>query len=149
MFSINVDAAMMVERLADCFYVAGMVWNCAGVADLDDPALKDRIDGLKTIRDQAKADAERAQAMLQNSGQKAVTPQMLRKFAATARERIRLEGGGYRRDARRGRRRRSQDHGIEVPAATDADGGKWRKLSAHSRTEMAERKPAIARKLLK
>ena len=70
----------------------------AGVADLDDPALKDRIDGLKAIRDQAKADAERAQAMLQNSGQKAVTTQMLRKFAATARERIRLEGGGYRRD---------------------------------------------------
>ncbi len=70
----------------------------AGIADLDDPALKDRIDGLKAIRDQAKADADRAQAMLQNSGQKAVTPQMLRKFASTARDRIRLEGGGYRRD---------------------------------------------------
>ncbi len=70
----------------------------AGVADLDDPALKDRIDGLKAIRDQAKADADRAQAMLQNSGQKAVTPQMLRKFATTARQRIRLDGGGYRRD---------------------------------------------------
>ncbi|HEX7073862.1 MAG TPA: hypothetical protein VF226_07455 [Hyphomicrobiaceae bacterium] len=70
----------------------------AGIADLDAPALKDRIDGLKAIRDQAKADADRAQAMLQNSGQKAVTPQMLRKFAATARERIRLDGGGYRRD---------------------------------------------------
>ena len=61
----------------------------AGVADLDDPALKDRIEGLKAIRDQAKADADRAQAMLQNSGQKAVTPQMLRKFAATARDRKR------------------------------------------------------------
>ncbi|AMN47244.1 hypothetical protein ACG33_09080 [Steroidobacter denitrificans] len=43
-------------------------------------------------------DAERAQAMLQNTGQKAVTPEMLRKFAATARARIRLEGGDYRRD---------------------------------------------------
>jgi hypothetical protein len=75
----------------------------AGIADLDDPALKDRIDGLKAIRDQAKADADRAQAMLQNSGQKAVTPQMLRKFATTARERIRLEGGGYRRDHLRSR----------------------------------------------
>ena len=32
----------------------------AGVVDLDDPALKDRIDGLKTVREQAKADAERA-----------------------------------------------------------------------------------------
>ena len=70
----------------------------AGIADLDDPALKDRIDGLKAIRDQAKVDAERAQAMLQNTGQKAVTPQMLRTFATTARDRIRLEGGGYRRD---------------------------------------------------
>lgn len=70
----------------------------AGVADLDDPALKDRIDGLKAIRDQARADAERAQTMLLNSGQQAVTPQMLRKFAKTARQRIRLEGGGYRRD---------------------------------------------------
>jgi DNA invertase Pin-like site-specific DNA recombinase len=70
----------------------------AGVADINDPALKDRIDGLKAIRDQAKADGERAQAMLQNSGSKSVTPQMLRKFASTARERIRLEGGGYRRD---------------------------------------------------
>jgi site-specific DNA recombinase len=70
----------------------------AGVADINDPALKDRIDGLKSIRDQAKADAERAQAMLQNSGQKAITPEMLRKLAQTARRRIRLEGGGYRRD---------------------------------------------------
>jgi site-specific DNA recombinase len=70
----------------------------AGVADINDPALKDRIDGLKAIRDQAKADAERAQAMLQNSGQKAITPEMLQKLAQTARRRIRLEGGGYRRD---------------------------------------------------
>ena len=70
----------------------------AGIADLGDPALKDRIDGLKASRDQAKADAERAQAMLQNSGSQAVTPQMLRKFARAARQRIRLDGGGYRRD---------------------------------------------------
>jgi hypothetical protein len=65
---------------------------------LKDPALKDRIDGLKAIRDQAKADAERAQAMLENSGSRAVTPQMLSRFAHAARQRIRLEGGGYRRD---------------------------------------------------
>ncbi len=70
----------------------------AGVADLKDPALKDRIDGLKAICDQAKADAERAQAMLENSGKNAVTPQMVRTLAETARRHIRLEGGGYRRD---------------------------------------------------
>jgi site-specific DNA recombinase len=86
----SAESELRLKRLYDAIE--------AGVADLDDPALKDRIDGLKAIRDQAKADAERAQAMLQNTGQKAVTPQMLRKFAATARERIRLEGGGYRRD---------------------------------------------------
>lgn len=70
----------------------------AGVVDLGDPALKDRIEGLKAIRDQAKADADRAQAMLDHSGSKAITPQMVRAFAKTARQRIRLEGGGYRRD---------------------------------------------------
>ena len=64
----------------------------AGVADLNDPALKDRIDGLKAIRDQAKADAERAQAMLENSGSKAVTPQMVRTFAETARRHTALRG---------------------------------------------------------
>lgn len=86
----SAESELRLKRLYDAIE--------AGVADLDDPALKDRIDGLKAIRDQAKVDAERAQAMLQNTGQKAVTPQMLRKFATTARERIRLESGGYRRD---------------------------------------------------
>ncbi len=69
-----------------------------GVADLGDPALKDRIAGLKATRDQAQADSERAQAMLESSGQQAITPQMVRKFARTARERMRIDGGGYRRD---------------------------------------------------
>ncbi len=70
----------------------------SGVADLDDPALKDPIDGLKATRDQSRADAERASALLVSSAQQAITPTMLRKFASTARQRIRLEGGGYRRD---------------------------------------------------
>ncbi|CEJ86427.1 putative Resolvase [Hyphomicrobium sp. GJ21] len=86
----SAESELRLKRLYDAIE--------AGVADINDPALKDRIDGLKAIRDQAKADAERAQAMLQNSGSKAVTPQMLRKFASTARQRIRLDGGGYRRD---------------------------------------------------
>ncbi|MCQ9156799.1 hypothetical protein [Acidomonas methanolica] len=70
----------------------------AGVADLDDPALKERIAGLKVIRDQSKLDAERAQAMLESSGHNAVSPAMIRQFSRAARERIHLEGGGYRRD---------------------------------------------------
>ncbi len=117
----------------------------AGVADLDDPALKDRIDGLKAIRDQAKADAERAQAMLENSGSQAVTPQMLRKFAETARQRIRLEGGGYRRDHLRALAQRVEvaDGEVRIMGSKSRllqalDGEKWRKFSAHSGTEMAE-----------
>ena len=69
-----------------------------GVADLDDPALKERIVGLKAIRDQAQADADRAQAMAESAGQQAITPAMVQKFARTARERIRIDGGGYRRE---------------------------------------------------
>src|SRR3546814_1050125 len=57
----STESELRLKRLYDAIE--------AGVADLDDPALKDRIDGLKAIRDQAKADADRAQAMLQNSGQ--------------------------------------------------------------------------------
>jgi hypothetical protein len=37
-------------------------------------------------------------AMLESSGQQAITPQMVRKFARTARERMQIDGGGYRRD---------------------------------------------------
>ena len=70
----------------------------SGVANLDDPELKDRIGGLKATRDQARVDADRATASLDNSSRKSITPQMLRKFASTARERMRMEGGGYRRD---------------------------------------------------
>ncbi len=70
----------------------------SGVADLNDPALKERIAGLKAIRDQAQADAERAQAIAESAGQQAITPAMVQKFARTARERIRIDGGGYRRD---------------------------------------------------
>jgi site-specific DNA recombinase len=69
----------------------------SGIADLDDPALKERIGGLKATRDQAQVDAERASVTLESSGQ-AITPAMLGKFARTARERMRIDGGGYRRD---------------------------------------------------
>jgi DNA invertase Pin-like site-specific DNA recombinase len=70
----------------------------AGVADLDDSALKERIAGLKAIREQAKADAERIEAAIDSAGNQAVSPDMLTAFARTARERLRLDNGGYRRD---------------------------------------------------
>ena len=53
---------------------------------------------MKATRDQARADAERASALLVSSAPQAITPTMLRDFASTGRRRIRLEGGGYRRD---------------------------------------------------
>ncbi len=70
----------------------------SGVANLDDPELKDRISGLKATRDQARVDADHATAALDNGNLKSITPQMPRKFATTARDRMRMEGGGYRRD---------------------------------------------------
>ena len=70
----------------------------SGVADLDDPMLKERIAELKAIRDQAQADAERAEGELETLRPAGITPQMVQTFARTARKRMRIEGGGYRRD---------------------------------------------------
>ncbi len=36
--------------------------------------------------------------MLESSGQQAITRQRVQRFARTARRRIRIDGGGYRRD---------------------------------------------------
>jgi site-specific DNA recombinase len=68
-----------------------------GIADLSDPMLKDRIAELKAIRDQARADAERAQDAIERLGP-SITPQALKTFARQARRRMRTESGGYRRD---------------------------------------------------
>src|SRR5690606_32646196 len=70
----------------------------AGVADLDDPALKERIVGLKVIRDQARVDADRAQAMLDSCGHSAISPEMILRFSKVARDRIRNREGGYRQE---------------------------------------------------
>lgn len=88
----------------------------AGVADLDDPALKERIASLKAIRDQAQVDAERARATLESSGQQAITPEMVRKFAETARQRMHIAGGGYRRDHLRALAQRVEvaDHEVRL-----------------------------------
>ncbi len=55
-----------------------------GVADLDDPALKERIAGLKATRDQAQADANRAQAMAESSGQQAIKPAIVQRSPVSA-----------------------------------------------------------------
>ncbi|MDE5442270.1 hypothetical protein GWG65_12585 [Bradyrhizobium sp. CSA207] len=68
-----------------------------GIADISDPLLKERVIELKAIRDQARADAERAEGALDRAGP-SVTPQALKTFASQARRRMRTESGGYRRD---------------------------------------------------
>ena len=69
----------------------------SGVADLDDPSLKERIDELKATRDQARIDAERSKAAVENAGQ-IITATQLEKFAQAARRRMRGSDGGCRRD---------------------------------------------------
>ena len=69
----------------------------SGVADLDDPALKERVAELKATRDQAQADATRASQAAEGTGA-TITRDHVATFARKARERIRLPGGGYRRD---------------------------------------------------
>lgn len=68
-----------------------------GIADLSDPMLKDRVQELKVTRDQARLDADRAEEAIDRAGP-ILTPQALRTFARTARKRMRIDGGGYRRD---------------------------------------------------
>jgi site-specific DNA recombinase len=84
------EADLRLKRLYDAIET--------GVADLGDPGLKERIAGLKAIRDQAQADTMRAQAVLDSAAQQPITTTVLREFAVTARKRMRIEGGGYRRD---------------------------------------------------
>src|SRR5262249_52906322 len=68
-----------------------------GIADLSDPMLKARVIELKSIRDQARADAERAEGALDRAGP-SITPQALKTFVSQARRRMRTESGGFRRD---------------------------------------------------
>jgi site-specific DNA recombinase len=68
-----------------------------GNADVSDPMLKERVTELKAIRDQARADAERAAGALDRLGP-SITPQVLKTFANQARRRMRTESGDYRRD---------------------------------------------------
>jgi site-specific DNA recombinase len=68
-----------------------------GIADMSDSMLKQRVTELKAIRDQARADAERAEGALDRLGP-SITPHALKTFASQARKRMRTEMGGYRRD---------------------------------------------------
>ena len=69
----------------------------SGVADLADESLKARIAELRSVKEQAQVDAERATIALESAGH-AVSPDSLRRFAQAARRRMRGPEGGYRRD---------------------------------------------------
>ena len=103
-----VESDLRLKRLYDAIET--------GVADLVDPGLKERIAGLKAIRDHAQADTMRAQAVLDSAAQQPITTTVLRKFAATARKRMRIEGGGYRRDHLRALAQRVEvaDHEVRI-----------------------------------
>jgi len=73
-----------------------------GVTDLSE---------LKAIRDQARADTERAESAIEPQGP-TITPQSIKAFARMARKRMRIESGGYRREYLRALAQR-----VEVDAA--------------------------------
>ena len=92
--------AELQRRIAEADQRLGRLFDAieSGMVDKDDAVAKERIAGLKALRDQAAADAERTQLALDSSGDQGVSPDMLKGFARKARERIRLDDGGYRRD---------------------------------------------------
>lgn len=98
-----------------------------GVAYLTDPMLKDRIAELKAIRDQARADAERAEDAIERLGP-TITPQTLKTFARHARKRMRTESGGYRRDHLRALAQR-----VEVDEKRSSHRGVQERTPAHAR----------------
>jgi site-specific DNA recombinase len=129
-----VEADLRLKRLYDAIET--------GVADLGDPGLKERIAGLKAIRDQAQADTMRTQAMLDSAAQQPVTTTVLRKFAATARKRMRIEGGGYRRDHLRALAQRVEvcgprgpHQGVEKRSAQNARRHFGRKIGCRRRSQ--------------
>ena len=70
----------------------------AGSLDPAESALGERIAGLTAIRDQARTDAARIEAMLQSSSHNALTGAAVRELTQQARGRLRLGKGGYRRE---------------------------------------------------
>ena len=98
-----------------------------GVTDLSDLMLKERITELKAIRDQARADTERAEGAVERLGP-TITTQSIKTFARAARKRMRTESGGYRRDYLRALAQR-----VEVDAEETSHHGIEKRTAAHAR----------------
>ena len=84
------EADMRLKRLYDAIE--------SGSLDPAESALGERIAGLTAVRDQARADASRIEAMLASSTHQGLTGAAVRELALEARSRMRLGTGGYRRD---------------------------------------------------
>ncbi|MBN9062135.1 MAG: hypothetical protein BGP06_05215 [Rhizobiales bacterium 65-9] len=70
----------------------------AGSLDTAEAAIGERIAGLIALPDQARADAERTDAILKSSAHQGLIGAAVRELASEARTRLRLGRGGYRRD---------------------------------------------------
>ena len=95
-----------------------------GIADVSDPMLKERVTELKSVRDQARADAERAEGALDRAGP-SITPQAaqdLRQAGPQAHaDRVRRlppRPPPRARPARRSGRERSSHHGVQKRTAS-------------------------------
>jgi Recombinase zinc beta ribbon domain/Recombinase len=121
-----------------------------GIADLSDPMLKDRVTELKAIRDQARADAERAEDAIERLGPSitAAGAQNIRQAGpqtdANRERRLPSRSPPCARPTRRSRRERSSHHGLQkrTPAHScrrfdRENGGFWRSPSC---TEVARPK---------
>lgn len=94
-----------------------------GIADVSDPMLKERVTELKAIRDQARADAERAEGSLDRAAP-SITPQVLKSFARQPGPQAHAHRDGRlsprpsprARTTRRGGGERSSHHGVEKRA---------------------------------
>ncbi|MGQ3673983.1 recombinase family protein [Xanthobacter sp. TB0139] len=84
------EADMRLKRLYDAIE--------SGSLDPTESALGERIAGLTALRDQARADATRIEAMLANSTHQRLTGDAVRELTIEARRRLRLGKGGYRRE---------------------------------------------------
>ena len=67
-----------------------------GLADMGDENLKGRLKELRTVRDAARSDADRAEARVGDRSSE-ITEDSIRRFAGEAKRRMRTADGGYRR----------------------------------------------------
>lgn len=83
------DVELRLERLQDAIE--------RGVIDPHEPCFREHLSGLHAIRDRARNDVKRAQAVLGHTTPRMVTPAMLRKFVNTVRRRVLSGENPFRR----------------------------------------------------